>query len=201
MWLRFIARKLSLFALLHSLIPSKLNLIVLDARVKVVRPGVLFKEFLCSLFDALIRNDDVSVYYLASDGAREDLVFVKIAVILFSLPICSFLLHLKVPDDDLSLKSLSALDQHRILHEVAGNRAEQVVRLQELFLRGLSLALHDLSDLGKQGLRIDPLLFRHFFEDLKLAERAQFQLQISQGRLLVLLSVGQVSQIEDFLGI
>ena len=169
MWLRFIARKLSLFALLHSLIPSKLNLIVLDARVKVVRPWVLFKEFLSSLFDALIWNDDVWVYYLAGDGASEDLIFVKIAV-LISLPLRSLLLHLEVPRDDLSLKSLSALYQHRLLHKVAGNRAEQVVGLQELFLRGLSLAIHNLFEFGKQRLRVDPLLFRHFFEDLKLAE-------------------------------
>ena len=119
--------------MLHTLTPSKLNLIVLDARVKVVRPWILFKEFLSSLFNALIRNDDISVYYLASDRAGEDLVFVKIAI-LISLPLCSLLLHLEVPDDDLSLESLPALDQHRFLHNVACYRAQQVVGLQELLL-------------------------------------------------------------------
>ena len=76
---------------------SERYFVVLDARVEVVRPRVLFEEVLSRLLDAHVWQDHVIVHRLARDGASVGALFIEVTVFI-RLPLSSpFSLNFKAP--------------------------------------------------------------------------------------------------------
>ena len=95
---------------------SKPYFVVLDAWVEIVRPRIPLQERLRRLLDSLVGQDVVPIDWLAADGASIDPFFIKVAILILPLLLCSFRLHFKVLFDNRSLKCLSALNQDGVSH-------------------------------------------------------------------------------------
>ena len=172
---------------------SERYFVVLDARVEVVRPRVLFEEVLSRLLDAHVWQDHVIVHRLARDGASVSALFIEVTVFI-RLPLSSpFSLNFKAPLNGWAFKCLTALDEDWIGHEVSRYRAKQMIGWCKLLLSFESFTWHHFAHLSKEWLCLDSVLLRHFFDDFQLTKCAQLLLEISKGGVLVLFVMCQVS--------
>merc|ERR1712014_148179 len=122
------------------------------ARVELEGPGVALQELFCRSLELPVGGHPDSGSFkqpkrLLSDWTLEEVLVVilrKLITCLLSLGLSIFSLDLDVLQDGLALVGHARLNQHRVLHEVTADLAEEIIRHLKVFDNRLLFTLENL---------------------------------------------------------
>lgn len=103
---------------------SQPYLVILYARVEIVRPRVALLKLLNRLLDSFVGDDAILVDCLSADRASVDVVFIVVAISFLLLSLSFLCQCLKVGLDDGALKCLATLNKHGISHDISRDRTD-----------------------------------------------------------------------------